>query len=65
MPERTQVRKPVVDLATEEPETPKPTDRPEVEELDSKTEELLDEIDRVLEENAQAFVGGFVQSGGQ
>lgn len=29
------------------------------------TDELLDDIDSVLEENAQAFVDSFVQKGGQ
>ena len=31
----------------------------------SRTDELLDEIDAVLEKNAAEFVKGFVQKGGQ
>lgn len=33
--------------------------------LDSEVDALLDEIDDVLEENAEEFVRGFVQKGGQ
>lgn len=33
--------------------------------LTSETDDLLDEIDGVLEENPQAFVESFVQKGGQ
>ena len=33
--------------------------------LDEDVDSLLDEIDDVLEENAEAFVRGFVQKGGQ
>ena len=51
-----------------EPETPAPAapqtagqDARRDEELDS----LLDEIDGVLESNAQDFVHGFIQKGGQ
>ena len=32
---------------------------------DEKLDDLLDEIDDVLEENAQEFVNAFVQKGGQ
>ncbi|MDO5700359.1 MAG: ubiquitin-like protein Pup [Bowdeniella nasicola] len=31
----------------------------------SSVDDLLDEIDEVLEENAESFVAGFVQKGGQ
>jgi ubiquitin-like protein Pup len=34
-------------------------------ELISDVDGLLDEIDAVLEENAEAFVRGYVQKGGQ
>lgn len=33
--------------------------------LDADVDALLDEIDDVLEENAEEFVRGFVQKGGQ
>lgn len=35
------------------------------EELDSAVEDILDEIDDVLESNAEEFVAGFVQKGGE
>ena len=35
------------------------------ENLDSDIESILDEIDDVLEQNAEEFVKGFVQKGGQ
>jgi ubiquitin-like protein Pup len=34
-------------------------------ELNAEMDDLLDEIDSVLESNAQEFVQGFVQRGGQ
>lgn len=33
--------------------------------LDSEIDSILDEIDGVLEENAEEFVRGFIQKGGQ
>ncbi|MCT1366826.1 ubiquitin-like protein Pup [Rothia sp. p3-SID1597] len=33
--------------------------------LVSETDDILDEIDSVLEENAEDYVRGFVQKGGQ
>jgi ubiquitin-like protein Pup len=35
------------------------------EELKAELDDLLDEIDEVLEENAEEFVRGYVQKGGQ
>jgi ubiquitin-like protein Pup len=35
------------------------------EELSAKTDDVLDDIDKVLEENAEEFVRGYVQKGGQ
>lgn len=35
------------------------------EQLDADVDALLDEIDDILEENAEEFVRGFVQKGGQ
>lgn len=35
------------------------------EELASSTEDILDEIDGILEENAEEFVKAYVQKGGQ
>jgi ubiquitin-like protein Pup len=53
---------------------PKDAERPEVEEEtaaprseadDQKLDELLDEIDQVLEENAEEFVKNYIQKGGE
>ncbi|MGH3646199.1 MAG: ubiquitin-like protein Pup [Micromonosporaceae bacterium] len=50
-------------------EAPEPAANPEVAERQEKISEdvddLLDEIDSVLEENAEEFVRGYVQKGGQ
>jgi prokaryotic ubiquitin-like protein Pup len=42
-----------------------PTDSGHKAELDSEVDSLLDEIDDVLEVNAEEFVRSFVQKGGQ
>lgn len=42
-----------------------PTDTTRKAELDSEVDSLLDEIDDVLEVNAEEFVRSFVQKGGQ
>lgn len=42
-----------------------PTDTAHKAELDSEVDSLLDEIDDVLEVNAEEFVRSFVQKGGQ
>jgi prokaryotic ubiquitin-like protein Pup len=50
-------------------EAPAPEVNPEVaerhEQLTEDVDDLLDEIDAVLEENAEEFVRGYVQKGGQ
>ena len=50
-------------------EAPAPEANPEVAERHEKitedVDDLLDEIDSVLEENAEEFVRGYVQKGGQ
>ena len=48
-----------------EPEELTPTDTAHKAELDSEVDSLLDEIDDVLEVNAEEFVRSFVQKGGQ
>jgi ubiquitin-like protein Pup len=52
---------------TEDQETEEltPTDTAHKAELDSEVDSLLDEIDDVLEVNAEEFVRSFVQKGGQ
>ena len=42
-----------------------PTDTAHKAELDSEVDSLLDEIDDVLEVNAEEFVRSFVQKGGE
>lgn len=49
------------DQSTSETTAPQPSTQGSTEDLDS----LLDEIDTVLESNAEEFVSGFVQKGGQ
>ena len=46
------------------PDTPAPT-APSAQARDAEVDALLDEIDDVLESNAEQFVRGFVQKGGQ
>ncbi|CAN5702974.1 ubiquitin-like protein Pup [soil metagenome] len=48
---------------TEEQDTPVENETPEVDTSD--VDDLLDEIDEVLEENAEEFVKNYVQKGGQ
>jgi ubiquitin-like protein Pup len=49
---------------TTEQETVPPGDQ-EAQEKSAITDELLDDIDAVLEENAEQFVRSYVQKGGQ
>lgn len=50
----------------EEPaDLPEPTPVPAAQTRDTEVDALLDEIDDVLEANAESFVRGFVQKGGQ
>ena len=46
------------------PDTPAPV-APAAQARDAEVDALLDEIDDVLESNAEQFVRGFVQKGGQ
>lgn len=46
-------------------EAPAPQVDEEAEKLKAETDALLDEIDGLLEENAQEFVNNYVQKGGQ
>ncbi|MHB8190054.1 MAG: ubiquitin-like protein Pup [Ferrimicrobium sp.] len=64
MAEREQVRKPSHEReeATEETTTAK-ADRSE--KLKAELDDILDEIDEVLEDNAEEFVRNYVQKGGQ
>ncbi|GAA2727940.1 ubiquitin-like protein Pup [Cellulomonas aerilata] len=48
----------------DEPE-PTPAPAPAAQSQDTEVDALLEEIDEVLESNAEQFVRGFVQKGGQ
>lgn len=63
MAERVQKQKAAPSKQEEVVEAPAKTDSKE--ELKAEFDELLDEIDGLLEENAEEFVKGFVQKGGQ
>ncbi len=65
MPEREQKRKKATPeaKADEAVEVAAPTKQGE--QLKEEMDDLLDEIDSVLEENAEEFVRNYVQKGGQ
>lgn len=52
------------DEPADEPDAPVPA-APAAQERDAEVDALLEEIDDVLESNAEQFVRGFVQKGGQ
>ncbi|EYR64628.1 ubiquitin [Actinotalea ferrariae CF5-4] len=49
----------------EPPESAPPAAAPSAQARDAEVDSLLEEIDEVLESNAESFVRGFVQKGGQ
>jgi ubiquitin-like protein Pup len=64
MAEREQIRKPASEKAeVEVDEAPVTSEKGE--KLKAELDDLLDEIDEVLETNAEDFVRSFVQKGGQ
>ncbi len=64
MPEREQKRKPSPpERSSEAAEAPAASVRGE--ERRAELDDLLDEIDEVLESNAEEFVKGYIQKGGQ
>jgi ubiquitin-like protein Pup len=66
MAEREQKRRPAQSretTTTEEEEAAASTERGE--RLKAEIDDLLDEIDEVLEDNAEEFVRNYVQKGGQ
>ena len=64
MAERTQKQKPVP-ARTEETVTDAPAASPQGDKLKAELDDLLDEIDDVLETNAEDFVKSYVQKGGE
>ncbi len=65
MPESEQSRSRTRQSQTETDEELAPADTAHKAELDADVDSLLDEIDSVLESNAEEFVRSFVQKGGQ
>lgn len=64
MAEREQVRKPApAERESETTEAPAASERGE--EIKAELDDLLDEIDEVLETNAEDFVKNYIQKGGQ
>ena len=65
MAERTQRQKPTGDREEEVVEEVAPATSESGEKLKAELDDLLDEIDEVLETNAEDFVKSYVQKGGQ
>jgi ubiquitin-like protein Pup len=65
MPESEQSQRKSRRAEDREVEEVAPADSAHKAELDSEVDSLLDEIDDVLEVNAEEFVRSFVQKGGQ
>ena len=64
MAEREQIRKPAPnERENETTDSPSASERGE--ELKAELDDLLDEIDEVLETNAEDFVKSYIQKGGQ
>jgi len=63
MAEREQIRKPAPQRTEEEVEVEANTEAGEA--LKSDIDDLLDEIDEVLETNAEDFVKSYIQKGGE
>jgi prokaryotic ubiquitin-like protein Pup len=64
MAERTQKQKPAPNRSEEVVEQA-PASTAQGEKLKAELDDLLDEIDEVLESNAEDFVKSYVQKGGQ
>ena len=65
MAERTQKHKQTPGRSDEVVESAAPTTSESGEKLKAELDDLLDEIDEVLETNAEDFVKSYVQKGGQ
>jgi ubiquitin-like protein Pup len=65
MAERTQRQKPSGDREHDVVEEGAPATSESGEKLKTEIDDLLDEIDEVLETNAEDFVKSYVQKGGQ
>jgi ubiquitin-like protein Pup len=65
MAEREQIKKQAPARTEEEEVDEVPAKSERGEELKAELDDLLDEIDEVLEENAEEFVRSYVQKGGE
>jgi ubiquitin-like protein Pup len=65
MPERELKRKPASAPREEQVIEEAPPTAAQGEKLKAELDDLLDEIDEVLEENAEEFVRNYVQKGGE
>lgn len=65
MAEREQKRRPATERTDEVVEEPAPAAAERGDKLKAELDDLLDEIDEVLEDNAEEFVRNYVQKGGQ
>ena len=65
MAEREQIRKPSRQSPEPEAATEATAGRRSGEHLKAELDDLLDEIDEVLETNAEEFVNSYIQKGGQ
>ena len=65
MAEREQIRKQTRERETETTEEAAPATGKQGEKLKAELDDLLDEIDEVLEVNAEEFVKSYIQKGGQ
>lgn len=63
MAEREQKQRPVPSREVEETAAPQTTERGA--EVKAELDDLLDEIDEVLETNAEDFVKSYIQKGGE
>ncbi len=65
MAEREQIKKPSSTRTDDEVVEEAPAGAKQGEKIKAELDDLLDEIDEVLEENAEEFVRAYVQKGGQ
>ena len=65
MAEREQIKKQAPSRTEEEVDETAPASTEKADKLKAELDDLLDEIDEVLEENAEDFVRSYVQKGGE
>ncbi|MDE0196162.1 MAG: ubiquitin-like protein Pup [bacterium] len=65
MAERERIQKASRPSSEQEPATEAHSGSPSGEKLKAELDDLLDEIDEVLETNAEEFVNSYIQKGGQ